>query len=115
MSNATSNPDQDSELHSLAGQLAKSDSLLDDVLANENCDAFNSRFHALHAEHWGLLERINRLRATTLTGLAAKACAAEIAFKRDEDASNEGEGSFVELARSINRDLLALSPAPFAA
>jgi hypothetical protein len=44
-------------------------------------------------------------------GLRVKARAAEIATKDDADISNIGDGSFIGLAQSINRDLFAMDGA----
>jgi hypothetical protein len=66
-------------------------------------------FEHLHDRHWRLREQIYGLVATTIDGLRVKARAAEIAFKQDPAAENEGAGSFVDLVRSINTDILALA------
>ena len=54
-------------------------------------------------------EKINSLQATTLSGLCAKAKAAEFAFKHDTSAECDCEGSFLELCHSINRDIAAIA------
>jgi hypothetical protein len=60
-------------------------------------------------EHHSLLAKINRVSARTVADLKVKVAAAELALKWDDDASSECEGSFVELCKSVNKDLLALA------
>ena len=60
--------------------------------------------------HWTLREAINSVPARTLSGLKAKARAAEMELERDA-ADCEGPGSFVELSRSLINDLNAMGSA----
>ena len=67
--------------------------------------------HAIgYRRHWTLREAVNSVPARTLAGLQAKARAIEIELERDaEDCF--GPGSFLELSRSLARDLMAMQPA----
>jgi hypothetical protein len=94
-------PTGDAELLTLVAELVKCD-------AAQRAERDDDRYEILYFQGWALRERINRIRASTIEGLAAKARAAEIAFFHDQDATGDGEGSFVFLSRSIHRDLLAL-------
>jgi hypothetical protein len=96
------------KLTALAARLVECHTKLDATPSEED-----EQLNRLMDRHWALRERINRIAATTLEGLQAKARAAEIALKEDTDVGNRGEGSFVDLCRSINQDILALkSEAP---
>jgi hypothetical protein len=61
--------------------------------------------------HWKIREAINAAPARTFPELQAKARAAEIALDLDASADCEGEGSFVELSRSLIADMKAMQPA----
>jgi hypothetical protein len=63
----------------------------------------------LYDAHWTLRERINAIPATTIPGLRVKAQAAEFALKWDKDAGCECAGAFLDLCKSINRDIIALA------
>jgi hypothetical protein len=60
--------------------------------------------------HWAIREVINATPARTLLELRAKARAAEIALDLDAEAECEGDGSFVELSKSLISDLNPDSP-----
>jgi hypothetical protein len=92
------------DLLSLSANLAECDALF------AACpDEGNERAASLYERHWSLRERIDRLPAQNLKELKAKAAAATLALKWDPDASNVGEGSFVDMCESINRDIVALA------
>ena len=68
--------------------------------------------HAIgYHRHWAIREEINATPARTFAELEAKARAAEIALGLDASADCEGEGSFVELSRSLIADTKAMQPA----
>ncbi len=94
----------DAELVALGAELADVDARALPAVAGGD-----ALYEPLYEESWRLRERINRIPATTIAGLKVKARAAEIALAGDVDASNKGDGSFVDLARSLGRDVLALS------
>jgi hypothetical protein len=108
MSNTTLRADSpalfepDARLEALAAALVACDHLYD--AADDD-----QKFVVQYETHWALREKINTLQATTLSGLHAKALAAELAFKRDTSAECEGAGSFLDLCHSINRDIAAFA------
>jgi hypothetical protein len=71
----------------------------------------DEQYEALYDQDWALRQRINRIPATTIKGLRVKASAAKFAFTSDSDVDCVGAGSFVDLCRSINRDLLSMDAA----
>ena len=91
------------ELPSLAAKLAECDALFS-ACPDEDYE----RASSLYERHWSLRERIDRFPARTLKEIKAKAAAATLALKWDPGASSVGEGSFVDLCESINRDIAAL-------
>ena len=62
----------------------------------------------LFNRHWELREIVQATRACSPSDLKVKARATEMALLQDPDAECGGAGSFVELTRSLIRDLLAL-------
>jgi hypothetical protein len=88
----------------LSADLAECDALFA-ACPDEN----NERAVSLYERHWSLRERIDRLPAQNLKELKAKAAAATLALKWDPDASSVGEGSFVDMCESINRDIATLA------
>ena len=61
--------------------------------------------------NWSLREKIDAIPARTIDELKVKARAAQIALERDVDHSNDGLGSFANLAQSIFRDIDAIASA----
>jgi hypothetical protein len=96
----------DAELFALAAQLTECDALKSACPDNDD-----KQHEALYNQHWNLREKINRIPATTIKGLAVKARAAEFAINSDPDTEDAGDGSFIDLCRSINRDLFAMGAA----
>jgi hypothetical protein len=89
--------ESDAALISLGAELAACDAL------KSNCpEKDDEQYAVLDLQHWDLREKINRIPAATLEGIRVKARAAEFAIKEDIDVTCEGEGSFVDLCRSIN-------------
>jgi hypothetical protein len=103
---STPNARADSTLIALGADLVACDALKE--LCPDDDDAQDA---ALYEQHWDLREKINRIPATTLDGIRVKARAAEFAFKGDNTHEMEGEGSFVELCRSLNADILSMAAA----
>jgi hypothetical protein len=99
-----SNHHLDAEILSVNAKLAECDALFS-ACPNEGGD----RASALYDRHWSLRKRINRRRAKTVDGLKAKAVAAGFALKWDSGLTDEDKGSFLELCKSINRDIAALA------
>lgn len=95
----------DSTLEALVAGLAECDRLFDAADAANDVQQLATQCEI----HWALREKINRIPATTLCGLSAKARAAEFALKEDPRAENGGEGSFIDLSRSIHHDIAALA------
>jgi hypothetical protein len=103
---STAKAESDATLIALGAELAACDAL------KCNCPPKDDeQYEPLFLQHWSLRERINRIPATSLEGLRVKARAAAFATKDDTDMSNVGDGSFIGLAQSINRDLFALDAA----
>ena len=97
----------EAELVALGAALARCD-----VEKTACPDGDEEGFQVLYDEHWALRERINAIPATTIAGLRVKSQAAEFALKWDKDAGCECAGAFLDLCKSINRDIIALaSPA----
>jgi hypothetical protein len=96
----------DAELFALAAQLTECDALKSACPDNDD-----KQHEVLYNQHWNLREKINRIPATTLEGLRVKARAAEFAINSDPDAEFAGDGSFVDLCRSLNKDLLSMGAA----
>jgi hypothetical protein len=93
-------------LIALGAELAACDAL------KSNCpEKDDEQYAALDLQHWDLREKINRIPAATLEGLRVKARAAEFAIKQDIDVTCEGDGSFVDLCRSINQDIFSMDGA----
>ena len=92
------------DLISLGAELAECDALFS-ACPDEDGD----RASALYEHHWSLRKRMNRSRAKTVDGLKSKAVAAGFALKWDSGLTDEAKGSFVELCKSINQDILALA------
>jgi hypothetical protein len=92
-----------SMLKTLGAELAECHALFN-ACPNEN----DERLGALFEQHWSLRARINQKPAQTLEDLRAKVSAAGLALQQDETAECDAEGSFVELCKSINRDIAAL-------
>ncbi len=61
--------------------------------------------------NWSLREKIDAIPARTIDELKVKARAAQIALERDVDHSNDGLGSFANLAQSVCRDIDAIASA----
>lgn len=61
--------------------------------------------------HWALRARINRIEARTLEGLRAKAIAAALALRLNEDGDCRCDGAFFNLCLSIQKDILAMTAA----
>lgn len=74
-------------------------------------DGNDEEYQQAYKRHWALREAINATPARTFSDLQAMARAAEIAHNLDADAECEGNGSFVELSRSIIAGLKAMRPA----
>jgi hypothetical protein len=64
-----------------------------------------------YTRNWSLREKIDAIPARTIDELKVKARAAQIALERDVDHSNDGLGSFANLAQSIFRDIDAIASA----
>ena len=64
-----------------------------------------------YKRNWSLREKIDAIPARTIDELKVKARAAQIALERDVDHSNDGLGSFANLAQSICRDVDAIASA----
>jgi hypothetical protein len=64
-----------------------------------------------YKRNWSLREKIDATPARTIDELKVKARAAQIALERDVDHSNDGLGSFANLAQSICRDIDAIASA----
>jgi hypothetical protein len=90
----------DPALMSLSVELSACDALLSGCPEEEE-----ERVQRLIDQHCSLLTQITRIWARTIRDLKVKAAAAELALKWDDDASSAGEGSFVELCKSINEDV----------
>jgi hypothetical protein len=91
-------------LHDLLGELEEVHALQipdDDHAAEEN----------RYTRNWSLREKIDAIPARTIDELKVKARAAQIALERDVDHSNDGLGSFANLAQSICRDIDAIASA----
>jgi hypothetical protein len=91
-------------LHDLLRELEEVNALQipdDDDTAEEN----------RYTRHWSLREKIDAIPARTIDELKVKARAAQIALERDVDHSNDGLGSFANLAQSICRDIDAIASA----
>ena len=58
--------------------------------------------------HWEIREAINRIPATTITGLAVKGRAAQMAFHHDPSNECEGDGALRDLSLSLIDDLLEM-------
>jgi hypothetical protein len=96
----------DAELFALAAQLTECDAL------KSACpDDDDQQYEVWLRRHWALREKINRIPATTREGLRVKARAAEFAIKSDTDLECVGDGSFVDLCRSINQDIFLMDAA----
>jgi hypothetical protein len=65
----------------------------------------DEEYDVAYNEHWRLREQINAIEAVTIDGLRVKARAADFAYRDDEQVENTGSGSFIELYKSISRDL----------
>jgi hypothetical protein len=76
-----------------------------DAAKQNHPTADDEAYEAFYEEHWRLRAKINETEATRIDGLRVKARAADLAFRDDEEAACEVPGSFIELSRSINRDL----------
>jgi hypothetical protein len=76
-----------------------------DAAKQNHSTADNEAYETAYKEHWRLRAEINETGATTIDGLRVKARAANLAFRDDDEAACKGPGSFIELSRSINRDL----------
>jgi hypothetical protein len=92
----------------------KDDALLRLAAALSACEARCAASDEICEEesetHFALRRAIGTIRATTIAGLRVKAEATELAAQLDDDFFLcEGEGYFVELCRSINRDILSLA------
>ena len=92
-----------SMLKTLGAELAECDALF-----NACPDKDDGGLGELVEQHWALRKRIVSTPARTLDDLKAKVAAADLALRMDEDADRIGE-SFVELCKSINRDIAALA------
>jgi hypothetical protein len=101
---STAKAESDATLIGLGAELAACDAL------KSNCPAKDDeQYEALYLQHWDFAgEDQSHPRRE---GLRVKARAAEIATKDDADISNIGDGSFIGLAQSINRDLFAMDGA----
>jgi hypothetical protein len=96
----------DPDLMSLSAELSACDALL------SGCPEDNEeRVQRLIDQHCSLLTRVARIAAPTIDDLKVKVAAAELALKWDDDASSTGEGSFVELCKSIIEDVRAMGTA----
>jgi hypothetical protein len=87
-------------LISLSVELSTCDALLSGCPEKDE-----ERVQKLIDQHCFLLTKITQISARTIPDLKVKAAAAELALKWDDDASSAGEGSFVELCKSINEDI----------
>jgi hypothetical protein len=74
-------------------------------------DDGDEQYEVLYLQHWDLREKINRIPATTIKGLRVKARAAEFAINSDPDTECAGDGCFIDLCRSINRDIFSMDAA----
>jgi hypothetical protein len=94
----------DSDLISLSVELSACDALLSGCPEeDEEC------VQRLIDQHCSLLTQVTRTSARTIRDLKVKVAAAELALRWDDDASSAGEGSFVELCKSINEDAWGLA------
>ena len=88
-------------LHDLLRELEEVHAL---QIPDDDHDAEENRY----TRNWSLREKIDSIPARTIDELKVKARAAQIALERDVDHSNDGLGSFANLAQSICRDIDAL-------
>jgi hypothetical protein len=86
-----------------------------DVFRLQKGEGDDAEYLASCERHWKIREAINATPARTLPALQAKARATEIARDLDASADCEGEGSFVELSRSLIADMKTMRPAPHVA
>jgi hypothetical protein len=101
----------------LSGELAKMSLLKTLSVELAECDTLERTCLTKEAEHlesvleqhWALRARINQIPARTLEDLKAKVSAADLALRLDEAAECDAEGSFVDLCKSINRDIAAMA------
>ena len=91
-------------LHDLLRELEEVHAL---QIPDDDHDAEENRY----TRHWSLREKIDAIPARTIEELKVKARAAQIALERDLDHSNDGLGSFANLAQSIFRDIDAIASA----
>jgi hypothetical protein len=96
----------DPDLMSLSAELSTCDALLSGCREDDE-----ERVQRLIDQHCSLLTQVARISARTMRDLKVKVAAAEFALKWDDDASSAGEGSFVELCKSINQDVRAMGTA----
>jgi hypothetical protein len=73
-------------------------------------DGNDEEYQQAYNRHWAIREAINATPARTFPELKEKARAIEIELERDA-ADCEGQGSFLELTRSLIADLKAIQPA----
>jgi hypothetical protein len=98
-------PKADATLIALGAALVACDALM------SACPDNDEQYERLYSHDLALREQINRISATTIKGLRAKARAAEVSLKGDEDCECVGAGSFVALCKSINRDIFSMAAA----
>ena len=91
-------------LHDLLRELEESHAL---QIPDDDHDAEENRYN----RNWLLREKIDAIPARTIEELKVKARAAQIALERDVDHSNDGLGSFANLAQSICREIDAIASA----
>jgi hypothetical protein len=94
----------DADLVSLIAELSACDALL------SGCSEYDEEgVQRLIDQHCSLLTQVTRISARTIGDLKVKVAASELALKWDDDASSVGDGSFVELCKSINEDIRRLA------
>jgi hypothetical protein len=109
MGSSTAKAESDATLIALGAELAACDALKS--ACPDGPDDGDEQYEVLYLQHWDLRERINRIPATTHEGLRVKARAAEFAIKEDTEVTCVGDGSFVDLCRSIKQDIFSMDAA----
>jgi hypothetical protein len=94
----------DSDLVFLSAELLACDALLSGCSEDDE-----ERVQRLIDRHCSLLTQVTRISARNIGDLKIKVAASALALKWDDDASSAGEGSFVDLCKSINEDIRRLA------